>query len=163
VGREALRQRQRWGGAGGAREVGAVARAGAALPAGCHGPPPEGAAGRHLRAGPGAAPGGAEAALMIVALDIDGTNSERTAVLALLSSALRAAGHRVLVLTYRDPARADHTRAELAGWGIAFDELVFAPSLEGKGALCRAHAVDVFVDDQDECLVGVPEATLVLK
>jgi hypothetical protein len=100
---------------------------------------------------------------MNVALDIDGTISERPELFALLSSALRAAGHRVLVLTYRDPERADATRAQLASLGIAFDELVIAPSLEAKGPLCAALGVDVFFDDQDECIAAVPEGTLVLK
>ena len=100
---------------------------------------------------------------MKVALDIDGTISEHPELFALLSASLRAAGHTVVVLTYRDPERAEHTRTQLAGWRISFDELVFAGSLSGKGELCRHHAIDVFIDDQDECIVGVPESVLVLK
>jgi hypothetical protein len=41
------------------------------------------------------------------------------------------------------------------------DELVIAGSLEGKGELCAAHGVDLFFDDQDECLAGVPESVVV--
>lgn len=100
---------------------------------------------------------------MRVALDIDGTISEHPELFSLLSAALRAGGHTVVVLTFRDPERADHTKAQLAGWGVAFDELVFARSLDAKGELCRLHAIDVFIDDQDECIVGVPENVLVLK
>jgi uncharacterized HAD superfamily protein len=100
---------------------------------------------------------------MNVALDIDGTISEHPQFFAVLSVALRAAGHRVIVLTYRDPERADATRAQLAGWGVAFDELVIAGSLAAKGALCAAHGVDLFFDDQDECITDVPEGVLVCK
>jgi uncharacterized HAD superfamily protein len=100
---------------------------------------------------------------MKVALDIDGTISEHPELFAVLSSALRAAGHKVLVLTYRDPARAEATRAQLAAWRVELDELVIADSLEGKGALCAAHGVDLFFDDQDECIVAVPEHVLVCK
>ena len=89
---------------------------------------------------------------MKVALDIDGTISEHPEFFAVLSSALRAAGHLVVVLTYRDPARAEATNAQLAGWGIGFDELVIAPSLEAKGELCGALGIDLFFDDQDECI-----------
>ncbi len=39
---------------------------------------------------------------MKAALDIDGTITERPEFFAVLSRALRAAGHRVLILTYRD-------------------------------------------------------------
>ena len=100
---------------------------------------------------------------MKVALDIDGTISEHPEFFAVLSVALRAAGHRVLVLTYRDPARVEATKAQLARWGIEFDELVIAESLEGKGQLCAAHEVDLFFDDQDECIAAVPEGVLVCK
>src|SRR5262249_11790518 len=100
---------------------------------------------------------------MKVALDIDGTISEHPEFFAVLSSALRTAGHRVIVLTYRDPDRAEVTKAQLAAWRIEFDELVIANSLEGKGLLCAAHGVDLFFDDQDECIVGVPDRVLVCK
>lgn len=100
---------------------------------------------------------------MKVALDIDGTISEHPEFFAVLSAALRAAGHRVLVLTYRDPTRADATKAQLAGWSVEFDELVIAASLEDKGRLCVAHDVDLFFDDQDECIAAIPERVLVCK
>lgn len=100
---------------------------------------------------------------MNVGLDIDGTITDHPEFFALLAAALRAAGHRVLIFTFRDPEREAHARAQLAGWGVAFDELVFAPSLESKGDLCRRHDVAVFIDDQDECLADVPESTMVLK
>jgi len=94
---------------------------------------------------------------------LDRTISEHPEFFAVLSSALRAAGHWVVVLTYRDPARAHATKAQLAMWGIAFDELVIAPSLEAKGELCGTLGVDLFFDDQDECIVAVPENVLVCK
>jgi hypothetical protein len=100
---------------------------------------------------------------MKVALDIDGTISEHPEFFAVLSTALRAAGHQVLVLTYRDAARAEATRAQLATWGVTFDELVIAPSLEAKGQLCSTLGVDLFFDDQDECIAAVPESVLVCK
>jgi hypothetical protein len=100
---------------------------------------------------------------MKVAIDIDGTISEHPEFFAVLSAALRAAGHQVLVLTYRDPARAEATRAHLAKWRIEFDDLVIAPSLEAKGELCGALGVDLLFDDQDECIAAVPERVLVFK
>jgi hypothetical protein len=100
---------------------------------------------------------------MNIGLDIDGTITDHPAFFALLSQAFRAAGHRVLIFTYRDPERAAHARAELAGWGVEFDDLVFAPSLAAKGELCRRYDVAVFIDDQDECIADVPESTMVLK
>jgi uncharacterized HAD superfamily protein len=100
---------------------------------------------------------------MNIALDIDGTISDHPEFFSALSTGFRAAGHRVLVLTYRDPARADATRQQLAAWCIGFDELVIATSLEEKGPLCGELGIDVFFDDQDECIVNVPENVLVCK
>ncbi len=100
---------------------------------------------------------------MKVALDIDGTISERPAFFALLSAALRAAGHTVVVLTFRDPATVAAPREQLTAWGVAFDDVVIAGSLEAKGELCGAHGVDLLFDDQDECIAAVPERVLVCK
>jgi uncharacterized HAD superfamily protein len=100
---------------------------------------------------------------MKVALDIDGTISEFPEFFALLSTALRAVGHQVVVLTYRDPARIEVTKDRLSEWGIEFDELVIASSLEAKGELCRTLGIDLFFDDQDECIATVPENVLVCK
>lgn|SRR5262245_32232619 len=100
---------------------------------------------------------------MKVALDIDGTISDHPEFFATLSTALRAAGHYVVVLTFRDPAVDAATREQLAAWGVVFDELVIARSLEAKGELCEVHKVDIFFDDQDECIAAVPERVLVCK
>ena len=100
---------------------------------------------------------------MKVARDIDGTISEHPKFFAMLSAALRAAGHHVIVLTFRDPARNATTREHLAAWGVVFDELVIVPSLEAKGEVCGTMGVDLFFDDQDECIVDVPESVVVCK
>jgi hypothetical protein len=100
---------------------------------------------------------------MRIGLDLDGLLDERPDFFAFLTAALRAAGHFVAVLTYRDPDSRARTEAQLAGWGVAFDELHFARSLSDKGRLCRELRIDVYFDDQDECVQDVPEATTVFK
>src|SRR5262245_36765194 len=100
---------------------------------------------------------------MRIGLDLDGLLDERPDFFAFLTAALRGAGHFVAVLTYRDAAGRARTEAQLAGWGISYDELHFARSLADKGRLCRELALDVYFDDQDECLKDVGEATTVFK
>ena len=100
---------------------------------------------------------------MRIGLDIDGLLDERPDFFTFLSVALRAGGHFVAILTYRDPASQVRTEEQLAAWGIAYDELHFAGSLADKGRLCREVKLDVYFDDQDECLVGVDENTTVFK
>jgi len=100
---------------------------------------------------------------MRIGLDIDGLLDERPDFFSFLSFALRAAGHFVAVLTYRDPDSRSRTEGQLAAWGIGYDELHFARSLSDKGRLCREAKIDVYFDDQDECLAGVDETTTVFK
>jgi hypothetical protein len=96
-------------------------------------------------------------------LDLDGLLDECPEFFSVLTTSFRAQGHFVAVLTYRDAATRHRTEAQLAGWGISFDELHFARSLCDKGRLCRELGIDVYFDDQDECLVGVDQRTAVFK
>jgi hypothetical protein len=100
---------------------------------------------------------------MRIGLDLDGLLDERPAFFAFLTAALRTGGHFVAVLTYRGPQGRQRTEATLAGWGIAYDELRFACSLSDKGRLCRELKIDIYFDDQDECIQNVGDATTVFK
>lgn len=100
---------------------------------------------------------------MRIGLDLDGLLDELPAFFEFLTTALKAQGHYVGVLTYRDPQSRERTEAQLAGWGVRYDELHFARSLADKGRLCRELDLDVYFDDQDECIVPVDERTVVFK
>jgi hypothetical protein len=100
---------------------------------------------------------------MRIGLDLDGLLDEQPEFFALLTAALRASSHFVAVLTYRDPESKARTETQLAGWGIIFDELHFAHSLQDKGRLCRELEIDVYFDDQDECIQDVGEETTAFK
>jgi hypothetical protein len=100
---------------------------------------------------------------MRIGLDLDGLLDERPDFFAFLAAALRAGGHFVAILTYRDPESRVRTEAQLAAWGIHCDELHFARSLSDKGRLCRELEIDAYFDDQDECIQDVPETTTVFK
>ena len=63
---------------------------------------------------------------MNIGLDIDGTidgSSESQQFFALLSASLKTAGHKVHIVTYRDPRSITETKQELAEWEIAYDAL----------------------------------------
>jgi hypothetical protein len=100
---------------------------------------------------------------MRIGLDLDGLLDEYPEFFRFLTGALRAAGHYVGILTYRDPESRARTEASLAGWAIVYDEIHFATSLDDKGRPCRELEIDIYFDDQDECLVGVDEETMVFK
>jgi len=67
---------------------------------------------------------------MRIGLDLDGLLDEQTAFFRFLTAALRSQGHFVAILTYRDAESRDRTEATLAEWGINYDELHFARSLD---------------------------------
>jgi hypothetical protein len=100
---------------------------------------------------------------MRIGLDLDGLLDEQPEFFAFLTACLRGRGHFVAILTYRDPESRERTEKFLAGLGVEFDELHFARSLADKGRLCRELAIDVYFDDQDECIQDVGEATIVFK
>jgi hypothetical protein len=100
---------------------------------------------------------------MRIGLDLDGLLDELPEFFAFLTAALRDQGHFVAILTYRDPDGRSKTEAQLAGWGIRYDEIHFARSLQDKGRLCRELNLDTYFDDQDECIQDVGERTVVFK
>lgn len=103
---------------------------------------------------------------MTVQLDIDGTLDFASQFLGWLSRALRAGGHRVLVVSSRIESAACRTatRRELKGWGVECDELLLTPAHLPRESLpadlqrghelfiykvlaAQAQGVDVLVDD----------------
>jgi hypothetical protein len=100
---------------------------------------------------------------MRVGLDLDGLLDEQPAFFRFLTTALQGRGHFVAVLTYRDADCRQRTESRLAEMGMVYDELHFARSLADKGRLCRELELDVYFDDQDECIVPVDERTVVFK
>jgi uncharacterized HAD superfamily protein len=102
---------------------------------------------------------------LVVGIDIDGTldaNPAATAFFRLLTAALRANGHRIMILSHR-PFYRELAEQQLNEWGIVFDHLVWADARADKAEWCRKLAIDLFFDDSDECIVGIDERTLVLK
>lgn len=108
---------------------------------------------------------------MIVALDIDDTITRHPEFFALISQSLAKAGHRVLIITFRDEAGRTDTEADLTGWGIAYDELIcwsmascdLADVDAWKAMVCREHGVDVFFEDDAAVLAHVDEETVCLQ
>ncbi|MCC5787668.1 MAG: hypothetical protein JJU33_13325 [Phycisphaerales bacterium] len=99
---------------------------------------------------------------MVVALDIDGTIDQHPEFFAHLSESLVSAGHRVVVITFRENER--ETAAALDAWGIRYHELIVndldeqhsVGVLEWKGVVCTRLGVDVFFEDDAEVLAHVP-------
>ena len=105
---------------------------------------------------------------MIIALDIDDTITRRPEFFSHLSRSLVAAGHRVLIITYKQDR--DSAEADLRSWGIAYD-LLITSTLESclehgveqwKAAVCREHGVDVFFEDDPDVLRHVDDSVACL-
>ncbi|MBK9120184.1 MAG: hypothetical protein IPM18_11370 [Phycisphaerales bacterium] len=105
---------------------------------------------------------------MRIAIDIDGTITRAPEFFGFLAAALRAAGHRVYIMSFRTDV--DETRSELAEWGIPYDELHVATArlihehgyYRWKGALCKQFEIDVLFDDMPEVLRHVDSRTIAM-
>jgi len=103
---------------------------------------------------------------MIVALDIDDTITRHPAFFSVVTRALVAAGSEVIILTFREDAEA--VAAELAGWGIAYTDIVTSTTKElfahgtdeWKAHVCRQRGVEILFDDMAEILQHVDESVV---
>jgi hypothetical protein len=83
-------------------------------------------------------------------IDIDGCVDEAPEFFRVLTQVWPG---RVFVMSYRhDRARA---KADLQHYGIRHDELILVSSLEGKAEVIAREEIQVFFDDQPECLKGI--------
>ena len=91
-------------------------------------------------------------------LDLDGTIDENPAFFATLAAVWPAP---VTIITFRrDRAKAV---ADLARFGVRYDELVLVDQMDAKAAVIAERGIGVYVDDQDEMTANVPAGVTVLK
>jgi hypothetical protein len=106
---------------------------------------------------------------MVIAFDIDGTITRNPPFFAFLTQALVDAGHRVLIITFRESRPA--TEADLASWGIVYDQLITSSldlcmqhGVDGwKAAECRKAQVEIFFEDDPDVLARIDPSTLCLQ
>ena len=94
----------------------------------------------------------------VLGLDLDGTIDETPEFFSMLSRVWP--GHVVIIACRLDERKA---RADADAFGVFYDELVTVERLEDKAAVIEKLGVDVYVDDQDECLRDIPLGVTVLK
>ena len=113
---------------------------------------------------------------MKVGIDIDGSADSAPKEFQSLMAALRAAGHKVVILTgvsspkvtAQDVQEKENYLREL-GLGESYDKLkVFSnPPSQAKAAYCAKHGIDILIDNNTKtarladkyCVVLVPWAT----
>jgi hypothetical protein len=108
----------------------------------------------------------ADELLMILGLDIDGTITRHPEFFAALANGFRAAGHRVVIITFRQDR--ESTVSDLREWGIGYDELVTSTVSEHlkhgvdawKGAVCESRGVHVLIDDDATVLGSLRPGTI---
>jgi len=108
-----------------------------------------------------------------IAFDIDDTITRCPQFFAVISKALRAAGHKVYVISYREDR--EFAEQDLADYGVLYDELALpsqaemhsAPPGEWKNAaarwkadVCRRLAIDVFFEDVPEVVNAMGGGTV---
>lgn len=91
-------------------------------------------------------------------LDLDGTIDESPEFFKILSKVWPGL---VIIITCRNDI--EKARADVARFDVYYDELVMVRRLEDKAAVIKEYNVQVYVDDQDECLSNIPDNVTVLK
>jgi hypothetical protein len=91
-------------------------------------------------------------------LDLDGTIDESPEFFRTLTACWPG---KVYVITYRSdraPAKEDVEKH-----GIRYDELILVGAFAEKAVRIKELGIAVYVDDQDEMLLDIPETVTVLK
>jgi ribonucleotide monophosphatase NagD (HAD superfamily) len=84
---------------------------------------------------------------MRFAFDVDGVITEMPELFSAITSALKASGHSIIILTDFDEAFRSYREDELKRLGIAYDELIITPH---KERYFRDNNVDYAFDDDPE-------------
>ncbi|NCC04178.1 MAG: hypothetical protein EOM37_09085 [Proteobacteria bacterium] len=84
---------------------------------------------------------------MRFAFDVDGVISEMPELFAALTSALKLAGHEILIVTDFDESFRKFREEELTSLGIVYDELIITPQ---KEKIFLERGVDFAFDDDVE-------------
>lgn len=110
---------------------------------------------------------------MRIAFDIDDTITRCPEFFAVVSRALRAEGHRVYVVSYREDR--GFAEEDLAEHCISFDELVLptedelrraepsewrANAARWKAEVCRTLAIDVLFEDMPDVIAALDRTTV---
>ena len=105
---------------------------------------------------------------MIIGIDFDETITRCPEFFALLTKALMAEGHTVLIITFR-PDPIVEIANKLEGLGIAFTELITkstpfsaAEFIEWKARICKERKVDILFEDMPDVAAAVEPPTVVM-
>lgn len=90
-------------------------------------------------------------------LDIDGTITEWPNFFKQLS---RMWPGKVSIISYR--SNLEETKELLKSLDIYYDEVILVGSLDKSSKIVEL-GVDVYIDDQDECMMNIPSSVTVLK
>lgn len=97
---------------------------------------------------------------MNVGIDLDFTITELPEFFRILTGALRDAGHKVYVVSFRDNEGLEASAGEAREHGVSFDGLFHPEDDEGlsefKARMARELAIDIFIDDMPEAFLDMP-------
>lgn len=96
-----------------------------------------------------------------IGIDIDGTITAAPEFFSVLTRAFRRAGHKVYIITYRQPMAVQATRGDLAAWGIEYDDMYLCGNAEEMGQwkakIAAMLDLDVMFDDMPQSLSALSE------
>ena len=103
---------------------------------------------------------------MIIGIDFDETITRCPEFFALLTKALKAEGHTILIITFRTDV--DDIHRDLAKLDIAYTELIIEADIPRddfyawKAMVCRERNVDILFEDMPGVAAAVEPPTVVM-
>lgn len=91
-------------------------------------------------------------------VDLDGTMTEAPGFFRMFCGLWPGPVYVVTYRLCRDGAAEDIRRL-----GIKVDDIFLSKSLADKARIIKEHGIKVYIDDQDECLLDVPDDVVVMK
>lgn len=97
---------------------------------------------------------------MNVGIDLDFTITELPEFFSILTRAVREAGHKVYVVSFRDKDGLEASAREARDHGISFDGIFHPEDNEGltvfKARVAKEFEIDIFIDDMPEAFLEMP-------
>ena len=93
-----------------------------------------------------------------IGLDLDGTIDENPEFFRMLSHLWP--GNIIIVTCRSDKEKA---KRDVDKFDIFYNAIVTVNRLEDKAKVIKEYGIDIYIDDQDECLIDIPMDVTVLK
>ena len=97
---------------------------------------------------------------MKIGLDFDNCITAYPSFFRVFTEAMKKAGHKIYIITNREPGTEEQIKTELKEIGISFDHIKITAK---KAQYILAEGIEFYADDTDEYFLEIPPSVAVFK